>query len=214
MSTQNTEVNDPLEACADLIVQGTANAISGLSQMLDLDIEVTTLVARKMPVMDTPDVLGGPEALTVGIYLSVTGAAGGHIFLVYPSSIALTLVDLLMGQPIGTTRSLEEMEASALAEMGNIMGSFFLNALADLTGLALHPSPPAVMMDMAGAILDAVLADILRESDDVLMVETKFGVQDQEISGLFLVMPSPDLLRVLLDHWTARLTMRQRLRWS
>jgi len=203
LSTQNIEVNDPLEACAELIVQGTANAISGLSQMLDLDIEVKTLSARKMPVIDTPDVLGGPEALTVGIYLSVTGTAGGHIFLVYTSPIALTLVDLLMGQPIGTTRSLEEMEASALAEMGNIMGSFFLSALADLTGLELLPSPPAVMMDMAGAILDAALADILRESDDVLIVETKFGVQDQEISGLFLVMPSPDLLRVLLDHWTA-----------
>ena len=121
------------------------------------------------------------------------------MFLLYSPPTALALVDLLLGQPPGTTTDLDEMEESAMGEVGNIMGSFFLNALSDATGLTLQPSPPAVMTDMAGAILDVAMADILQESDDALVVETSFSTEDRQIEGTLLMMPSPDLLRVLKE---------------
>ena len=95
---------------------------------------------------------------------------------------------------------MDEMEESVMGEIGNIMGSFFLTALADAAGLSLIPSPPAVMMDMAGAILDVALANILEGSDDALVVETKFGTEDRIIDGTLLIMPSPELLSLLLGH--------------
>ncbi len=52
-------------------------------------------------------------------------------------------------------------------------------------------------MDMAGAILDVALADILMESDDALVVEAVFATKDQKINGNFLVLPSPEFLRQL-----------------
>ena len=135
--------------------------------------------------------------MAVAVYLAVTGAAEGHMFLVYPPKTAMSLVDLLMGQESGTTQEITEMEASALGEMGNIMGSFYLNALSDASGLVLMPSPPAVIMDMAGSILDVALADILQESDDALVVEAIFSTKDQEITGNFLVLPNPSFLKEL-----------------
>ena len=200
MSTQFNLANQTLSAYTDLIRHGTDNAISGLSQMLGRDVAVTSLKATKIPVFDIPDLFGGRDAMTVGIYLAVTGCADGHMFLIYPPPVALGLVDLLLGEPPGTTQTLDELEASALGEMGNIMGSFFLNALADHCGLDLLPSPPAVMMDMAGSILSAILADLSRESDETLIVEASFSIADEEIDGSFVVMPSPNLLRILLEH--------------
>ena len=50
--------------------------------------------------------------------------------LMYNPKMAYGFVDLLMGQPEGTTKALGEIESSALGELGNIMGSSFLNALA------------------------------------------------------------------------------------
>ncbi len=94
---------------------------------------------------------------------------------------------------------MNEMEESVMGEVGNVMGSFFLNALSDATGLFLQPSPPAVMMDMAGAILEIALADIMQESDNALVVETGFCNEDRQIKGTLLVMPSPELLRVLQE---------------
>ena len=200
MVEQYIGLDEGLKACSELVGQGSANAVSGLSQMIGQEISVTSMNARLVPANDTPDLIGGWEALTLGVYLAVTGSAEGHMFMVYEPQTAMALADLLMGNPPGTTQSLDEMEASALGEVGNIMGSFFLNSLADNTNSQLQPSPPAVMMDMAGAILSVALANILQESDDALVVETSFSTEDRQIAGTLLIMPSPELLRLMLEH--------------
>ena len=190
-------VEDSLKEGARLVLLGSQNAITGLSQMVDQEIDMTAVSARQIPVDEVPDFFGGREQVAVAVYLAVTGATEGHMFLVYPPETAMSLVDLLLGEEPGTTQELTEMEASALGEMGNIMGSFYLNALSDASGLILVPSPPAVIMDMAGSILDVALADILQESDDALVVEAIFTTKDQQISGNFLVLPSPEFLKHL-----------------
>ena len=200
MVEQYIDLDEGLKACSELVSQGSANAVSGLSQMIGQEIRVTSMNARLVPANDTPDLIGGWEALTLGVYLAVTGCAEGHMFMVYEPQTAMALADLLMGNPPGTTQSLDEMEVSALGEVGNIMGSFFLNSLADNTNSQLQPSPPAVMMDMAGAILSVALANILQESDDALVVETCFSTEDRQIAGTLLIMPSPELLRLMLEH--------------
>ncbi|NQW23978.1 MAG: chemotaxis protein CheC [SAR202 cluster bacterium] len=197
MVEQQISVEDSLKEGARLVLLGGQNAINGLSEMVDQEIIMKTISARQIPVDDVPDLFGGREMVAVAVYLAVTGATEGHMFLVYPPQTAMSLVDLLLGEPSGTTTEITEMEASALGEMGNIMGSFYLNALSDASGLVLMPSPPAVIMDMAGSILDVALADILQESEDALVVEATFSTKDNAINGNFLVLPSPDFLREL-----------------
>ena len=182
----------------DLVSVGMINSVSGLAQMLGTEITVTSLRAKRVPIAETADLLGGPETPTAAIYLTVSGSATGHLVVVYKPETALQLVDIIMGGAPGTATALGEMEMSVLGEVGNIMGAFFLSALADETGLDLRVSPPAVMVDMAGAILDTALAEIAMETDQTLVVETDFAAVDTKISGTFLVMPSPDLQRALL----------------
>ena len=184
---------------AELVSHGTDNAMSGLSQMVGSEISVTAFRRRRVPVAEISDIVGGPDVMAVGIYLTVSGSADGHLMLMYDPKIAAAFVDLLMMQEVGTTQELGEMEHSALGEMGNIIGAFFLNALADETGLDLRPSPPSVMTDMAGALLDVVTADILMTADETYLVETTFAVERQKISGVFFVIPSEDLLQALVD---------------
>ena len=200
MVEQHVLLDEQLKACGGLVSKGSANAITGLSQMLGRDIQIFSLNPRRVPVQDLAGIVGGRESVSVGVYLAVSGSGTGHMFLMFSPETAMELIDMLMGQPPGTTQRLDEMEESVMAEMGNIMGSFFLTALADAAGLTLSPSPPAVMLDMAGAILDVALASILEGSDDALVVETRFGAADRVIDGTLLVMPSPALLSVLLDH--------------
>ena len=183
---------------AELVSHGTDNAMAGLSEMVGREIEVTAFGLRKVAVADIAAIFGGPDVQAVGIYLTVSGSANGHLMLMYDPRIAAAFVDLLMMQEVGTTQELGDMERSALGEMGNIIGAFFLNALADETGLELMPSPPSVMMDMAGALLDVVTADILMVADDTYLAESTFAVEGHEISGVFFVIPSEQLLEALV----------------
>jgi len=172
---------------------GFDNAMAGLSQMAGQEIKVTSMDFRKVPVKDVTELFGGPEALIIAVYLEITGKSNGQMVVVYEPNVAFDLIDLLLCQPQGTTRELSEMERSTLGEVGNIMGSFFLNYISDNTGVSFQPSPPAVMMDMAGAILDATLAGLMEFSDDIYIMETVFGTRDRQVSGTFLVMPDPGL---------------------
>lgn len=176
-----------------LMTQGVTNAVSGLSQMCDTPIKVYSIDAKRIPVTDIPDLLGGPEAMAAGVYLQMSGAGSGHIVIVCDPESAFDLIDMLMGEPQGTTSEFDEMEQSVLGELGNVMGSQFLNTLADATGLDLRVSPPAVMMDMAASILDATLADLLSRTDEILILDTTFGTEDRKINGKFLALPNPEL---------------------
>lgn len=170
---------------------GVNNAIVGLSEMAGQTITVAHIQLKKTPVTEIPALFGGREAIIIAVYLEICGSSTGHILVAYEPKVAYELIDLLLGQPPGSTSDLSEMERSALGEVGNVMGSFFLNHVAGATGNILQPSPPAVMMDMAGAILDGALASILAYSDFTYVVETVFGTRDRHVSGTFLVMPDP-----------------------
>jgi len=186
-------VSDGQEMSA-LFNGGINNAVIGLSQMAGQEIKITSMNVKKIKVKDIPDLFGGPEALIIAVYLEISGESNGHMVVVYKPEVAFEVVDMLLGQPSGSTKELTDMERSTLGEMGNIMGSFFLNFISDSTGNRFQPSPPAVMMDMAGAVLDSALASVLASTDDTYIIETVFGTDNRQVSGTFLVIPDPELL--------------------
>lgn len=181
-----------------LIKRGMTNAINGLSQMVGRDFEISSINIRQVPAREMPSLLGGPESMVVGVYITFNGASNGHILLAHQPEFAYAILDLLLGNHPGTCKTLDEMSQSALGEMGNVTGTFFLNAIADSLGVLLHPSPPVVLLDMAGAILDIALSEILAERDDVFIVETSFHVSDRTIEGKFLIMPNASFMQLPL----------------
>lgn len=187
-----------LSRWAELVGQGTQNAVSGLSEMVGVHIRITALDLRVIPVARAADLVGGPENEVVVTYVGITGGATGHIMLVYPYRVAFGLVDMLIGEEPGTTQELGEVEASALQEMGNITGSFFLNSMADNTGMRLMPTPPTVLIDMAGAILDLALGEIMVDRDEIFAMETIFSTDDRDINGTLLVLPTAEFMDVMI----------------
>ncbi len=186
------------EALRSVAESGVSNSATGLSQMIGREIDMRALEVSVLPINQVPGLLAGPEETLVGIYLAILGDIAGHILLLFSLTEATRLVDMLMDQPAGTTTSLGAMERSALGEVGNLTGSFFLNALAEATKLGGQPSPPAVIVDMGFAILDVPLVALAVTSDDVLVIKTAFLEDERHIQALFLVMPDVESLRAIL----------------
>jgi len=187
-----------------LVSKGITNALSGLSEMVGHELSVTSLDLKQYPAREAAVLLGGSENLVVGIYLTIDGDATGHLMLIHDLKIAFELIDTQMDLPPGSTRGLEEMECSVLGEMGNVIGAFFLNAMADASGLSLMPSPPTVMIDMTSAILDVVLIKIIQEQDDVLVTKAKFSTDSRQIVGTFMVLPTSNFMQVILKNTKAQ----------
>jgi chemotaxis protein CheC len=174
--------------------EGIENAAKGFSGMIGKNLEVKNSSVQLIKLMDISKLLGGPEDETVAIYLKSEGTIAGQMMLVLPFDKAMSLVDLIMGQPIGTTQSLGTLEKSALQELGNITGTFFLNYVADNTGSSVRPSPPAVMVDMSAAILDIVIATAGLDNEEVLLIDGDFLQGDLYTEIQFWVIPDPKAL--------------------
>ncbi|HNB54156.1 MAG TPA: chemotaxis protein CheC [Anaerolineales bacterium] len=176
---------------------GVTRAAEGFSNMVGEHITTTHPNIRLIPLKDIPDQLGGAENEAVGIYIRVDQGLPGHMMLIMPYQKALKLADLLMGEPEGTTQTLGTIERSALGEIGNLTCSFFLNAASDVTGLHVYPSPPAVLVDMVGAILDVVIALSESKGDHGLLLQTTFLRHEAEIQADFWIIPDQEVLTSL-----------------
>jgi chemotaxis protein CheC len=178
-----------------IINLGFENAAKGLSSMIGTHLTFSIPQIRTIKIKDLPAILGGPENDAVGIYLEMEGELKGQIILVFPYLKALEIVDLIMEQDFGTTKKIEALERSALAEVGNLTGTFFMNSVANLVGLTCYPTPSTVIVDMVGAILDIIVTTMGKEQQDVLMFHTLFSVGDRQIPANFWIIPDALTLR-------------------
>ena len=160
MSTSPSNSGEVFDAWFKLASLGSVKAVLGMSEMINQDIQISRLSAKSIPVRSAYNLLGEAERKIIGVYLTYGGVAGGHILLAFPEEIALGMIDLAMGLERGTTEVMGEMEMSAMGEIGNISGGFFLNELSDGIGGHVLPSPPMVIQDTAGSIMDVVISRV------------------------------------------------------
>jgi chemotaxis protein CheC len=177
--------------------RGFKNSAKGLSKMIGQELSMNSPDVNMVPLADIAEILGGPENDAVGVYLRIEGDLSGQVMLVIPYQQALELCDMVMDAPPGTTHELGKMERSALSEIGNLTGAFFLNAIAELTNISSHPSPPAVMVDMVGSILDVVVATMGAISDQALMFKAAFHIGERRLQADFWIIPDPVTLEKL-----------------
>jgi len=180
-----------------LIRKGMANALKGLSGMIGEEMVVKSISVDHILARDMPDMLGGPENVVIGVYILYDGASKGHILLAHQPEVAFAILNILLGAAPRSHRPLTDMERSAIGEMGNITGTFFLNAIANELGVILNPSPPIILMDMAGAILDIALAQILEAGDRVFVASMQYTIKGVAATGNFIILPNPGLLKLM-----------------
>jgi chemotaxis protein CheC len=178
-----------------IVSRALADSSASLSDMTDGRIRLSEPKFLLLPLNIVPCVAGGPEQVVVAAYVAVNGDVSGHGMLLFEEEKAFRLVDLLCGYPAGTTRQLGPLELSAIAEAANVIVSSYVNAIADVTGLKLLPTVPAVVMDMAGAILESVATELYLNGDEVFVAETEFS---GELSGRILLMPNTESMARLI----------------
>jgi len=177
---------------------GAGHAATALSKLIQKDVDMRVPQVKIIAFDEVADFVGGAEALVVAVFLRVEGDCPGNMFCIMDVDSARNLLSQLIGtQTKHEQEALSEMEASALHEIGNILAGSYLSSLADLTGLSLHPSVPALAIDMAGAILSYGLIELGRTGDYALTIDTAFFEGNEQVKGHFFLIPDPDSLEIL-----------------
>ncbi|MCL6453463.1 MAG: chemotaxis protein CheC [Alicyclobacillus sp.] len=189
---------------ADLLSEvgniGAGHAATALSELLQQPVRVSLSNARLCPFAEIAEVVGGPEALIVGVLIRVSGDLGGHILLILPPASARSLVAAVL--PVESLGDeFTELSVSALAEIGNILCGAYLTAVSELTLRRFVPSVPAVACDMALSVLDVSLLPAGEVSDDVILVDTQVETEQSALKEpcLLLLLPDPQSFQALTE---------------
>jgi chemotaxis protein CheC len=126
---------DALREVANIGCGHAANALSCLIGGQKVKIEVP-----RASVIDLGSVAyleGGPEQPVVGIATDISGGLSGQVLLLMSHDAGHRLAGVLLGKGFAVTGDLAEEVRSALCEVGNILGSACLSAIARAFSLRL-----------------------------------------------------------------------------
>lgn len=177
---------------------GTGNAAGALSKLLGRTVKITLPEVRIMGYNEAIDWIGGPEPITTGILVRISGQINGLMLDVQPLDFVNLILECMLGETINDYQEMTELQSSALMEIGNIMISTFINALSDLAGISVELTVPSLVIDMQGAILAVPMAEFGGQTDYLMTIGGNFSCDNREVSCRLLLSPDIRSLNFLL----------------
>lgn len=138
----------------------------------------------------------GGESPVCATFCEISGDLPGYLLLVFPFADADVMARLLLGQEC-SDRALVD---SALGEVANILGSTFLNHLSDHYHVCAIPTPPQVVWDMMGALLQTLaLAATSEGKAKIPIVRTAFTQKEHAVNAFLLWITDENQIRQIGD---------------
>lgn len=170
---------------------GAGNATTSLASMINAKIDMSVPKVELMEASELGSAICPEDEIIVGIFLEVTHDITGSMMFLMKMDSAHYLVNKLMGKDPTNMDPFDEMDLSAMKEIGNIISASYLTALSGMTNLTISPSIPYIAVDMAGAILSVPAIQFGQYGNNALLIETEFG-DDYRIGGYFILMPEEE----------------------
>jgi chemotaxis protein CheC len=190
------------EMCMDVLKEigniGAGNATTAIASMINAKINMAVPKVELMEASKLGSAICPEDETIVGIFLEVTNDITGSMMFLMRMDAAHYLVNRLMGAEREDNEPFNEMELSAMKEIGNIIAGAYLSALANMTNLVISPSIPYISVDMAAAILSVPAIQFGQYGDNALLIETEFG-DDVMINGYFILMPDQESYSKILS---------------
>ena len=177
---------------------GTGNAATALSQMIGKEVRITLPEVRIMGYNEAIEWIGGPEQVTAGVLVGMSGQMSGVMLSVQKLGFINLVLEQMLGHPIEDYHQLDELGKSTLVEVGNIMISTFITALSGLSNISVNLTVPAFAVDMQGAILSVPMAAYGGMSDYLMTIGGNFVCEEEQVPCRLLLSPDLGSLNFLL----------------
>ncbi len=188
-----------LDALREISSIASGNAATSLSSLLGRRIDITAPRVTVEALENVAEILGGVEKVLTVIHIMVRGTLSGSILFILPPSESLSLINILTNQDRKKIEDLDELELSALKELGNIVTGSYTKALSDVLKIRIEFSIPGFAYDMLGAVLEEIIARLSLEVQYAVITESNFVVSGDIHRGHLVFIMSPNALRAVID---------------
>ncbi|MCY0882166.1 MAG: chemotaxis protein CheC, partial [Firmicutes bacterium] len=165
------------------------HAGNALAQFTQLSIKIRELSSEQIPWPQLSYALHIKNPAEDALYLVQLDAIGlfqAQVWLLLDESAAQILVTALLGEP--SPQPLDDIGRSALGEIGNILGTAFLNVFADAFQQRWEPSPPHISYGILWDLMTTQLPNV-DPTTAILVSQALFSIDNQPTNGYLVVVP-------------------------
>ena len=169
---------------------GAGHAATSLSKLLNKDVffSVPKVKIGEIKNLSSEFI----DEVVAGVIIALQDLEehrSGYLYIMFPEKSARKIA----GELFGMEELDEEMYASTIMEVGNILSSSFCDALADFMDIILLPSPPNFAVDVSTAVIDSVVSQMAEKNDHIILFETSLS-SDPDIEIYLAMLPEPGML--------------------
>lgn len=177
---------------------GTGNAATAVSSLLQSDVKISLPDVKILGFNETVNVLGSPEEPVAAVLVQMSGDINGIMLFLMRIDFIHAVIETMLGKNVAGYSDLDEMDMSALTEVGNIIISSYVNALSSLSGMEIDLSVPAASVNMLGGILSVPMIELGLETDKIMINLGKFILEEKHLDSSLLMLPDIPSLNNLI----------------
>ncbi len=177
---------------------GGGNAATALSSMLNAKVNMSL---PKVEILDFNEALvnvGDPEEVVAAILVEMSGELGGIMLFILTKEFSDEILIRMLGKTKEDFFELEEIDSSVLMEIGNIVISSYITAMASLVNMSVELSVPQLAVNMLGGIMSVPIAMMGQHSDRIMMITGEFKIDGKALNSNMLLLPDVESLNVLM----------------
>lgn len=178
---------------------GTGSAATALSSFLNRTIRMTIPEVSVLDLEEAIQRIGTPEEGIAAVLVRMSGEMDGIMLFLLKLDFINEVLSHILEERTKDYSELEEMEISALTEIGNIMISTYINALSTLAQVNISLSVPAISVDMLGGILSVPMVEMGYQTDKMLMITGNFIINGKKLDSDLLMLPDIQSLNHLME---------------
>ncbi|MDD2959404.1 MAG: chemotaxis protein CheC [Lachnospiraceae bacterium] len=177
---------------------GTGNALTALAQLTDHPIRMELPAIKIVSIQHLSTILDQGSDENAGVAIKVEGNLECVVTFMLNEHFTKMMVAELTGEGLEDIHGMNEMQQSAICELGNIMCNSYLNALAAMLTLSLDVSVPVLACGSSEEIFDTFSKDYRDEQPEVLFIENTFSYSEQEVVSHILMQPKFESIQEIL----------------
>lgn len=181
--------NEQIARLNTLTALGADKVAESLSKWIRTKIITSSAKASVIHYSKLPELSPSADGLHTAILIRISGSFSGYLAFIFDEISTRHILTSILHRDIGRLSEWDDLSRSVMEETGNIIGTSFANTLAMNMDLDIHPSSPVMAYDFPDALWDTLLTQYALEGEYALSCQITFNSPENEISGIFSVIP-------------------------
>ncbi|WP_207706929.1 chemotaxis protein CheC [Alkalibaculum sporogenes] len=180
-----------LDIIKELANVGGGNAATSISQLISKRVDMTVPTIDVLNYNEIYEKIMPDDEMVNAVIMRMFGDAEGIFLFITTDDASIKLIDMMLPDDFKLT---EEIGASAIKELVNIIVTSYLNAISKMMSINLISSVPSYTVDMFGAILSSAYMESEQYDENVMIIKNQFIYQGDKIESALYFVPKPGVL--------------------